>query len=490
MENGKPKVLIVDDEKGLRLGAKRLLEGEGYYVEAAENGTQGIELGTATDFDLALIDVKMPDVDGIEVLRRIKAEHPNTVCLMATGYASYETAVESTKLGAYSYIPKPFTPEELLAHLRKGYERRQLILEADQLRKEREERLLEVAYEKTRLNTIINSIVDGVLVINKKGETALYNPAALRYLNLNDLPLEKYCLDILHPEIVKIIKKYIDSEKYNGNSYSIQLEIKETGLFVEAVCSAVPHPDGTLAGVVIILNNITELKRLDQLKSQFVSMVAHELKTPVAAVLGFIKVILDDSLKITEEQKTDFLMRSYSRLQGLIEMVNDLLDISRIDTKNSQREIKDLNLTEILHFLLEGFEIEIKKRNLKVNVNIAPDLPPLKGDSIQITRMFSNLLSNAIKYNKDSGEVNINMDRENHYIIIKISDTGVGISQENQRKLFNEFFRVKNETTRGISGTGLGLSIVKRIVETYAGKIEVQSEEGKGTIFTISFPVK
>lgn len=490
MENGKPKVLIVDDEKGLRLGAKRLLESEGYYVEAAENGTQGIELGLATDFDLALIDIKMPDIDGIEVLRRIKAEHPNTVCLMATGYASYETAVESTKLGAYSYIPKPFTPEELLAHLRKGYERRQLIVEAEQLRKEREERLLEVAYEKTRLNAIINSIVDGVLVINKKGETALYNPAALRYLNINDLPLEEYCLNILHPEIVKIVKRYIETEKYNSASYSIQLEIKETGLFIEAVCSPVPHPDGTLAGVVIILNNITELKRLDQLKSQFVSMVAHELKTPVAAVLGFIKVILDESLHISDEQKTDFLMRSYNRLQGLIEMVNDLLDISRMDTKNSQREIKDLNLAEMLRALLEVYEIDIKKRNLSVKVNISPDLPLFKADSIQINRMFSNLLSNAIKYNKDGGSVLVDIKRENHFITIKISDTGVGISPENKKKLFNEFFRVKNESTRGISGTGLGLSIVKRIVETYAGKIEVESEEGKGTTFIITFVIK
>ena len=145
MAEHKPKVLIVDDERGLRLGTKRLLEAEGYEVDTAENGTEGIALGTTGDYDMAIIDLKMPDIDGIEVLRNIKEKMPNTVCFIATAYASYDTAVEATKLGAASYIPKPFTPEELLNNLKEGYEKRKLILESEKLRREREERLLEIA---------------------------------------------------------------------------------------------------------------------------------------------------------------------------------------------------------------------------------------------------------------------------------------------------------------------------------------------------------
>ena len=197
MNTYKPKVLIVDDEKGLRIGAQRLLTRENYDVTTAENGTDGIKFGTETEFDLAVIDLKMPDVDGLEVLQQIKAKYPNTVCFIATAFASYETAVEATRLGAHSYIPKPFTPEELLSNLKEGYQIRLVNLEAEKWHKEREERLLEVAFEKTRMNTIVNSITDGVLVVNRAGQAVLYNPAALRFLELPRIAVEEYILDKL-----------------------------------------------------------------------------------------------------------------------------------------------------------------------------------------------------------------------------------------------------------------------------------------------------
>ena len=210
MDITKPKVLIVDDEKGLRIGAQRLLTGEGYDVTTAENGTDGIKLGTETEFDLAVIDLKMPDIDGLEVLQRIREKHPNTVCFIATAFASYETAVEATRLGAHSYIPKPFSPEELLSNLKEGYQKRLINLEAEKWRREREERLLEVAFEKTRMNTIVNAITDGVLVVNKEGLAVLYNPAALRFLELPGIAVEEYILDKVRPEILVFVEKLIN----------------------------------------------------------------------------------------------------------------------------------------------------------------------------------------------------------------------------------------------------------------------------------------
>ena len=158
MNTGKPKILIVDDEKGLRFGTQRLLEDEGFDVDTAENGVEGIKLGTTYDYDVAVIDMKMPDIDGLDVLREIKKANPATVCFIATAYASYDTAIESTRLGALSYIPKPFTPDELLNQVQQGLKQRLLIKESEKLKKEREERLLEIANEKSRLNTIIKSI--------------------------------------------------------------------------------------------------------------------------------------------------------------------------------------------------------------------------------------------------------------------------------------------------------------------------------------------
>lgn len=486
----KPKVLIVDDEKGLRLGTKRLLELEGYEVDAAQNGTEGIEYGTKQDYDLAIIDLKMPDVDGLQVLKQIKKVHPNTVCFIATAYPGFDTATESAKLGAFNYIPKPFTPEELLNNLKQGYDRRLLSLEAERWRKQREESLLEVAFEKTRLNTIINSITEGILVVNKSGQAVLYNPSALIYLQLPKIDIEEYIMDKLHPAITELINKFLENKIFEKKSYSAQIEIKPNReLFIEATSSPVPHPDGSLAGVVVVMKNITEAKKIENLKSQFVSMVSHELKAPIAAVYGYLKLFSDSSIKLTEEQKLNYINRSQVRLDGLLKMVNDLLDISRIEMKTVRREIVDLDLSKIVNSIVELFQLDIKKKNLTVNIQTAQDICPIKADKDEITRLLTNLISNAVKYNKEKGSIDIQIHKSDRYILTTVSDTGIGMKPDETQKLFSEFFRAKNEFTKNISGTGLGLSIVKRIVESYSGKIEVESEFGKGTKFKVYFPI-
>ncbi len=450
---------------------------------------KALSYGTNTEFDLALIDLKMPDVDGIEVLQRIKEKYPNTICFIATAYASYETAVEATRIGAQGYIPKPFPPEELIQNLKEGYQRRLINLEAEKWRMEREERLLEVAFEKTRLNTIINSISDGVLVINKAGEAVLYNPAALKLLDLASIQIEELIVRKLHPEIAELINKILSKEEYFSNSYSAQIEIKPFGeLFVEATASPVPHPDNSLAGVVVVIRNITALKRIEQLKSQFVSMVSHELKAPIAAVYGFLNLITDEKIKLTTEQQTDYILRSQTRLDSLLKMVNDLLDISRMEMKSIKREIKQVCIEEVVKAVIELLQVEADKKRISVTLKCESKSACIKADYDEITRLFTNFLSNAIKYNKENGSVIINILNSGDYLLTEIKDTGIGLKPEEKKKLFSEFFRAKNELTKTISGTGLGLSIVKRIVDSYSGKIEVESEFGIGTTFRIFLP--
>jgi PAS domain S-box-containing protein len=492
MENGhSPKILIVDDEKGLRIGTKRLLEGEGYIVETAENGCEGIKLGTASEFDLAIIDLKMPDIDGISVMKEILKVYPDSVCLIATGYASYETAIEAIKFGAFSYIPKPFTPDELFQKLSQGYSRRELIIERKKWKQEREERLLEVAFEKSRLNTIINSITDGLLVVNKNGEAVLYNPSALKYPGFDQIKIEEYILDKLHPQITELINKFLSSETSEQKSFSSQVELKANRqLIVEATSSPVFNPDGTLAGVVVIIKDITGLKKIEFLKSQFVSMVSHELKAPIAAVYGYLKLFSDTSIHLTEEQKLNYLNRSQIRLDGLLKMVNDLLDISRMELKTVNKEIKEIDLTAVIKSIVELFQIEIKKKNISITINVSEKIPFLQADQDEMSRLFTNLLSNAIKYNKTGGSIVININSSGNYIITEVNDTGIGMKPAESAKLFQEFFRAKNDKTKDISGTGLGLSIVKRIVDSYSGKMEVVSEFNMGTSFKIFLPLR
>ncbi len=487
----RPRLLLVDDEKGLRTGTKRLLEAEGYFVEAAENGTEGIRIGKSSEFDLAVIDLRMPDYDGIQVLNEILAVYPNTVCFVATAYASYDTAIEATKAGAFGYILKPFTPEELLNRLNEGYTRRLLLLETQKWKKEREERLLEVAFEKTRLNTIINSISDGVFVVNKNGETVLYNPALARFFNPRLLEIEKNSLGRIDPRITLLIEKILKSEEFERKSFSEQIELKEGGeLFVEATSSAVPHPDGSLAGVVVTIKNITELKRIEHLKSQFVSMVSHELKAPLAAVYGYLTLLTDENYQVGREQSHSYMKRSMLRLDSLLKMVNDLLDISRMELKTIKREIEPLCLKEIINAVLELFDAEIKKKNICLVKKFDDGVSEFRADKDEMNRVFTNLVSNGVKYNRDNGSISITVRETDHNLIAEVTDTGIGLKETEKQRLFQEFYRAKNELTKEISGTGLGLSIVKKIVESYGGEISVASEFGKGTSFKLCFPIK
>lgn len=489
MEDKKPKVIIIDDEKGLRIGTQRLLQSENFDVDTAENGTEGIRLAINNDYDLAIIDLKMPDIDGLTVLKKIKEVKPNTVCFIATAYASYETAIEATKHGAFTYIPKPFTPDELLRNLNSGYERRLIALEAEKLRKEREERLLEIATEKSRLKTVLNSLANGVFIVNTKGELVLFNPATLKYLDLNQVLLGEYILNHIPDKLSDAINKILKKGIYENKSFTNEAEIKPNKeLIVEITCSPVPHPDGTLAGVVTVVRDITENKKIEYVKSQFVSMVAHELKTPMAAVLGFLNIILNDELKTTPEQQKDYLIRSKNRLTGLVEMVNDLLDISRMEMKTKQREITEININEIIKNTLDFLELEIKKRNIDLSFELSDNIPAIMADTNEINRLITNIVGNAIKYNKENGKLIVKVYVSGNFVVTEISDTGIGMKPEDKQKLFQEFYRIKNEHTRSISGTGLGLSIVKRIVDSYSGKIEVESEYGKGSKFIIYLP--
>jgi two-component system phosphate regulon sensor histidine kinase PhoR len=490
MNNNPPGILVVDDEKGLRTGVKRLLEAEGFKVDIAENGTSGIKLGTEKEYDVAIIDLKMPDVDGLQVLKEIKRVFSNTICLIATAYSSYENAIDSIKFGAYSYIPKPFTSTELLERVNEAFERRKNILESEKWRREREESLLDIAFEKTRLNTIINSMAEGVLVVNRSGQVVLYNPNALKFLLLDKIKIEEYIVDKLHPDLSELINKILPFQPAGDKPVEQRTFSKEIivnpEFAMEVSASPVPHPDGSLAGVVVLMKNITEAKKIETLKSQFVSMVSHELKAPIAAVYGYLQLLSDGSVKLADEQRRNFISRSKVRLDGLLKLVNDLLDISKMETK--QRELKDYELSQSVKFALDTFQNEIKNKELHINLNIEKDLPLFKCDEDEINRIFTNLISNAIKYNKINGEINISISSDQDYIIIKVKDNGIGMKEKEQEKLFQEFYRAKNEFTKDISGTGLGLSIVKKIADSYSGRIEVESKWGSGTSIKICFP--
>jgi two-component system, OmpR family, phosphate regulon sensor histidine kinase PhoR len=489
METPPADILVIDDEYGMREGVRRILEQSGHRIITAECGREGIEKGTAQEFDLYLIDLKMPDIEGTSVLRRIKEKYPEALCIIMTAYASIETAVETTQIGAWQYIAKPFTPEELERQVERALTQRWYVLEARALREERTNRLLELATEQSRLRTIITSIDDGILVINQEGQLVLFNPKFLSLLDIREqVAIGQHVLDLLPSALREQIIEIL-SMKTKAKAIKQEVVIHPPAkLVIMANTTPVTDDAGRLLGVVSVLRDISDLKQIELLKNQFVNMVAHELKSPLVAIKGYLDIIGAKTLGDNYDAYDRYISRSNERASALLDLINDLLNISRMETGAVRREIEPIEAVDILRNTMEFYQNEMEKRGLAF-IDRLPDSLRIDADKGEIQRVFNNLISNAIKYNRPDGSVTITGKTDGHFVRIGVRDTGIGMTVEEKERLFEEFFRAKNALTRQITGTGLGLTIVKRIVESYAGKIEVETEYEKGSEFVVSLPV-
>ena len=483
-------ILIIDNEHSIRKDIYDFLERDGYSIQTTKNGAEGIQLAIENDFEFVMIEQELSDHDGLKVLQAIKRVKPETVCFVIANNPSFEVAVEAANLGACSYIPKPLSYEGLSFHLSKGAKNRELFIEARNLRRERYNNLLELSREKSMFKTVLNSINGGVLVINSDGELVYFNNASLKYLNFENLEPGEQILKKLPKPIIKQVSDYLFAKSFKSSISEIELEIiPENKLFIQSVCSHIPRNKDGFSGVVLVTRNITKKRELEQVKSQFVSMVAHELKNPLVAVEGFLQLIQNPDIQLTDEKKDDFINRSYERVKSLFQLVNDLLDISKMEQRDKYRELEILDFTEIIKTSIDSFEMDYKAKNISITIEKNEDHPLIKVDRGEISRVANNLLSNAIKYNKIDGTIKISISSNENYMEFSMEDSGIGIKESDQSKLFQEFFRAMNKQTRIVNGTGLGLTIVKRIIESYHGKIKFYSVYGEGTKFVVKMPI-
>lgn len=354
----KVKILVVDDEESIREGCNKILSRDGYFVKCAENGNKGLEILGKDAFDMSLIDLKMPGISGMQFLEAAQKINPDMINVIITGFASISSAVEAMKLGAYDYLTKPFTSEQLRQMIKRGVERLRLIEEA----------------RRTKIE-----------------------------------------------------------------------------------------------------------------QKNFILMVYHELKSPLSIIFGYLDNLSQREEITRRKEDAQIIDRTKIRTKELMQLVEDLLKISRMQEGKIKQNIEKLDLNDTLKKLVDFLKIEGEKREIKINLETT-QLPFIFADREDMESLFSNLLSNAVKYNKQEGKVNIITGASGKYLHITISDTGIGISEENLPKIFDEFYRIRNEDTREVTGTGLGLSIVNKILEGYNGKIEVKSKVGEGSEFKVFLP--
>jgi signal transduction histidine kinase len=365
------KVLVVDDEPGIRSGINRILrnhsvgypfmeEDFSFQITDAGTGEKAIEILHADKPDIILLDNKLPGIDGIEVLEYINKKGIDVQVMMITSYASLDLAVKATQNGAYNFVPKPFTPEELRA--------------------------------------------------------AMDN-----------------------------ITKHLFLKRMTR-------QMKQAG---------------------------------KEVRFQFLSVLSHELKSPINAVEGYLNIMKDKQVGDNIDDYGSMIDRSIERLKGMRNLIMDLLDLTRIESGKKQRHIKTTDLVQLARLAMDTIEPMAIQRNVKVYLD-APEKLDFRADEDEIEIIFNNLISNAVKYNKEGGEVSISIKEKGRGISIRVQDTGIGMSAEELESLFGEFVRIKNAKTRNITGSGLGLSIIKKIIENnYGGEIKAESVPDEGSTFSV-----
>ena len=486
-------ILVIDDEQIMRDGCSRILSKDGWSVICAANGNQGLEeiQGRTENIDVILLDLMMPGMSGMEVLDHIRTMDPNLLVIVITGYATVESAVEAMKKGAYDFIPKPFTPDQLRIVVRRALERRTLQKEAEFLRKERERSLRDIATEKSKIKTIINCMGDGVLVCDRDSCIVLSNPAASRMLKAPETCLLGNYLNQcnLPQELSKTMEESLQTKDIGYTSVSQELSIGESGeVFLRAHTAPVRNDLGETMGSVTVLQDISHLKELDKMKSEFIAMVTLELRAPIAAVEQQLTVILNKMAGEVTEKQERLLSRAKERTRGLLDLIKDLLDVSKIEAGKMVQYKEPLSLQEVIQRVVDLMRAEADAKKLDLQFSAPSDISLIQADRNSMEGIFTNLVSNAIKYTPEGGKIWVTLSEERGFVKAVVSDTGIGIKKEDLPRIFDKFYRVKTAETRQIVGTGLGLSIVKSIVDAHLGSISVESEEGGGTIFTVLLP--
>ncbi len=475
-----PRVLVVDDEERIRKVCHRLLTREGCDVAMADNGIKGLKMIDEAHFDIVLLDLMMPGMSGMDVLTGIKARHPDTVIIVITGYATLEHSIETMKKGAFDFLSKPFSPQELRLVISKAIEFIRT--------------LQDISSEKSRMRVMVNTLREGVLTADHQKRIVLANPAFLKMIGSDKRSaIGQDVRDVVNDRrILEMIDQAIAQPGDQFAEITDEITLAAEGDQDERVIGirCIPFRDrlNRNLGAVTVFHDITALKKMDQLKSDFVSMVAHEIKSPLNSILMQLKVVLDGLAGDLTEKQTQILSRSADKITSLSDLAAELLDLSKIESGLINQEREELNLSRLIAEQVQFYRGQADAGSINLTKKSCPDDMFVMGNRTNIEEVLANLISNAIRYTPSNGKITVWCDKDEDFVNIHVADTGLGIPEEYRAQIFDRFFRIKNEKTRYINGTGLGLAIVKSIVESHHGTIQVSSQEGQGSHFTVSLP--
>lgn len=342
--------------------------------------------------------------------------------------------------------------------------------------------------EKNKTLAIITNFTDGLLVFDRENKLSLISPQARNFLGIEEKEvMGKHISELARIPILKALVNLVGEEI--KKVFREELSLKEGGLVLEVTTAPFFQGKDKL-GSLIILHNITREKLIERMKTEFVSLSAHQLRTPLAAIKWTLKLFLEGDLgQLTKEQR-EFLEKTYKSNERMISLINDLLNVTRIEEGRYVYQSLFYDICDVTQSVIDLFKEEIKTKSIQVEFKKPEDLPKILMDQEKIKLVIENFIDNAIKYTFPGGKVTISVIRGKNEIEVRVQDTGVGIPKDQQLRVFSRFFRGSNVLRMDTEGSGLGLFLAKNIIEAHGGRIGFESESGKGSTFYFTLPFK
>ncbi len=390
---------------------------------------------------------------------------------------------QTTKIadGDYSMVNHIYGSDELS----------QLAMSVNELSMRIEESTETVNAERNRLDSVLTHMADGVLAANRRGEVTIINQAAADFVGVDrEEALGKNVIDLLHLKNKRTLREMLE----NLDDFRVDLSDDSKDLLVQAYVSLIKRQSGFISGLVVVLHNITEQQRIDSERRMFVSNVSHELRTPLTSVRSYVDALAEGAIN-DPDMAQNFLGVVQDETQRMIRMINDLLELSRLDQGTMDVKLEVINLNSLFNFVLNRFDMILENdakndESPSKRYNILREFTKedvwVEVDPDKFTQVLDNIMNNAVKYSPDGGTITARLIKTKTRAILSISDQGLGIPRKDLDNIFNRFFRVDKSRSHAQGGTGLGLAISKEVVEKFNGRIWVDSVENKGSTFYIS----
>jgi PAS domain S-box-containing protein len=475
-------ILLALEESSILYLMDRVLRAVNYETAAAKDvQALGKILKEATP-SLLLIGENFDGHEGLKIAKELQERFPTLPFLLYTEKLKPELIRGLFRLGLSSYLSPPLKTEDIVDAVESSLKNAHRV--GDWLRREvnrttasLQKRAQISEAERTRLETVFNNIHDSVMILNNENAILLVNPAMCRAFGLNSqTAVGKPVLDVItHPDLLLLITRADTSDPFQYHEVSFP-----DGRVGNAQFTAIQG-----VGYALTMQDITYLKEVDRIRSEFVHTVSHDLRSPLTSVIGYSELV--ERVGPLNETQREFISRIQDSIQHITSLINDLLDLGSIEAgMDTHREF--VQLEGILRYTVNMLEGQIKTKQLTVHIDIASSLPALRANPIRLRQVFDNVIGNAIKYSHVNGEVHITIHAEENQVILQVQDEGPGIPASDQPRIFDKFYRAANITST-VEGSGLGLAIVKNIVENHQGRIWVESTLGKGSSFFIVLPV-